>query len=300
MAPRKPVKPEFLVIGAARSGTTWLYHRLKRHGEIFVPPVKEIHFFDIQHALPFYHWIRVRRFLLHIRRFVEYFRNRDKTADEPKSWLLGWGLRYFLLPKTLEWYGRLFLEPRNRIGGELTPAYALLEEQDLKTLKAMNPDLKIIFQMRDPVERAWSQTVMHLGLHRREGDYSLYSDEIRRVIFRTEILARSDYLKTIEAWESEFDKKNICYLFYDEIRDDPSSLLERLFDFLQVGRSGTALTEAVDVKVGSRDTGGRQIPDAIERELAMHFLPMVRDLEARFENTYPGIWRNRLEAIIDG
>jgi len=293
-------KPDFLVIGAARSGTTWLYHRLKMHNNIFVPPVKELHFFDIQYVLPVYHWVRVRRYILHIRKFYEYFRNKDKVSDEPKLWLLGWGLRYFLYPKTLAWYSNLFLDKRNRISGELTPAYALLSATELATLKGLNPDLKVVFQMRDPIERAWSQTVMHLKLHRRQGDYNLYKDEIRRVIFRKEILERSNYLATINLWESVFCEQNICYLFYDEIRDNPSSLLARLFDFLQAGHSESALNESVSTKVGSRDTGGRAIPADIERELAIHFLPMVKELESRFDETYPGIWRNRMQAIIDG
>ena len=300
MGAAKLNKPDFLVIGAARSGTTWLYHRLKMHKNIFVPPVKEIHFFDIQTVLPVYHWVRLRRYILHMRKYFEYFLDKDKVSDEPKLWLLGWGLRYFLYPKTINWYGSLFLDKRNRISGELTPAYALLSEKELKTLKGINPDLKVIFQMRDPVERAWSQTVMHLKLHKRQGDYNLYKDEIRRVIFRKEILDRSDYLTTINLWEAVFGEKNICYLFYDEIRDNPAELLVKLFDFLQAGHSEPALNETISAKVGSRDTGGRGIPEDIERELAIHFLPMVKDLELRFKEAYPGIWRKRLQAIIDG
>ncbi len=38
--------PNFLVIGAEKSGTTWLKHVLNEHPDIFVPPIKEVHFFD--------------------------------------------------------------------------------------------------------------------------------------------------------------------------------------------------------------------------------------------------------------
>lgn len=38
--------PDFLVIGAEKSGTTWLKHVLREHPEIFVPSEKELHFFD--------------------------------------------------------------------------------------------------------------------------------------------------------------------------------------------------------------------------------------------------------------
>src|SRR5437899_6907483 len=37
--------PNFLCIGAPRSGTTWLYECLKAHPEAFVPPIKEVSFF---------------------------------------------------------------------------------------------------------------------------------------------------------------------------------------------------------------------------------------------------------------
>lgn len=42
-----PVLPNFLVIGAMRSGTTSLARWLRPHPEIFMPPRKELHFFDV-------------------------------------------------------------------------------------------------------------------------------------------------------------------------------------------------------------------------------------------------------------
>jgi hypothetical protein len=39
--------PNFLVIGARRSGTTWIHLNLSEHPEVFMPKhVKEVHFFD--------------------------------------------------------------------------------------------------------------------------------------------------------------------------------------------------------------------------------------------------------------
>lgn len=38
--------PNFLVIGAEKSGTTWLKHNLREHPDIFVPSEKELHFFN--------------------------------------------------------------------------------------------------------------------------------------------------------------------------------------------------------------------------------------------------------------
>lgn len=38
--------PNFLIVGAARSGSTSLYRHLRAHPEIFMPRTKELHFFD--------------------------------------------------------------------------------------------------------------------------------------------------------------------------------------------------------------------------------------------------------------
>ena len=40
------MKPNFLVIGAAKSGTTWLHLCLSEHPDIFLPNAKELHYFS--------------------------------------------------------------------------------------------------------------------------------------------------------------------------------------------------------------------------------------------------------------
>jgi hypothetical protein len=40
------VLPNFLIVGPPRTGTTWLYHCLKTHPEVYLPDIKQLHFFD--------------------------------------------------------------------------------------------------------------------------------------------------------------------------------------------------------------------------------------------------------------
>jgi hypothetical protein len=42
--------PNFLIIGAARSGTTWISKNLELHPEIYIPRKKELHFFDSKYS----------------------------------------------------------------------------------------------------------------------------------------------------------------------------------------------------------------------------------------------------------
>ena len=40
------MKPTFLFIGPDKTGSTWLYEVLRQHAACYVPPVKDIYFFD--------------------------------------------------------------------------------------------------------------------------------------------------------------------------------------------------------------------------------------------------------------
>jgi Sulfotransferase domain len=39
-------RPTFLYIGAPKSGSTWIYHALREHPDVFIPPAKDLQFFD--------------------------------------------------------------------------------------------------------------------------------------------------------------------------------------------------------------------------------------------------------------
>ena len=43
------MKPNFLIIGAAKSGTTSLYYYLKQHPQVYMPAVKETRFFELHY-----------------------------------------------------------------------------------------------------------------------------------------------------------------------------------------------------------------------------------------------------------
>ena len=39
-------QPDFLCVGAQKGGTSWLYQQLESHPDFWMPPVKELHYFD--------------------------------------------------------------------------------------------------------------------------------------------------------------------------------------------------------------------------------------------------------------
>lgn len=114
---------DFLVIGAQKAGTTWISHLMGQHPEIHVPPRKELH----------------------------YFNNRDRLA------------------RGLDWYRAQFApRPGERFNAEATPNYfwnAVLpgdrqgvvhRHEIAPAVRHLNPDVRLILSLRDPVERAVS------------------------------------------------------------------------------------------------------------------------------------------------
>ena len=206
---RKPLNnfPDFLGIGAQKSGTTWLYKNLKEHPEIFLPQTKEIHFFD---------W-------------------------------------YFY--KSINWYCSYFRDAkRYQKKGEITPCYSTLSEEKIKAIQEMNPKLKIILLLRNPIERAWSQAVMNLSKNngkvknfelvdlftiikiatsKRKKDFHLIKkEEFINHFNHSRSIERGNYLKIIKKWSKFFPENQIFIGDYNQLQKSPQKLLNRIFTFL--------------------------------------------------------------------
>ena len=56
--------PTFICVGAQRAGTTWLYHCLKEHPEIYMPEHKELRFFNYNYDNGMSHIVKTLRMLV--------------------------------------------------------------------------------------------------------------------------------------------------------------------------------------------------------------------------------------------
>jgi hypothetical protein len=96
--------PDFLVIGAQKAGTTWLYAQLQNHPQVWLPPIKEIHYFDrsrrplVLDALGSRHqramlWRWVKPGLVDVSRHPSH---------------LSWHGRFYLMARSDAWYAKCF------------------------------------------------------------------------------------------------------------------------------------------------------------------------------------------------
>jgi hypothetical protein len=272
--------PDFLVIGAQRAGTTWLHRVLRQHPSLWLPPVKELHYFD----------------RLETKRTILDPKERRRVGLKQLLSLDPWLVSYWLRARSDDWYARLFrgAKAKGLVAGEITPAYATLDETVLRRIKRLNDNIKLIFVMRDPVERAWS--AVNNAAKKGAADASSVEKSIKRAR-ESGAAARSAYADTIKRLEAVFPANQVHYCFFEDLRDCPEALTSDLFAYLgvePVPPTPVQLPQAVNVAAGSKP-----IPPEFSRTMARDYLPMVGDLCRRFDGP-PHRWRARYETLLNG
>ena len=220
-------------------------------------------------------------------RFLSDLRSLDPVR-------LRWDVRFFLGARSDAWYESLFRAGSSRVTGEITPEYALMSADEVGRVRDAFPQLRILYLMRDPIDRAWSQMRM---LARLRG-LSLHSEAVALTLARDPMVAaRSDYRGTLEAWGRHFPPDRIFIGFMEEVRFEPRALLTRIFDFLGVG--GDAVVLSSDLSRVVHQGTPKPLPAAIERELARSCIGDLRILEQRFGHPVSA-WRERAEKVLEG
>ena len=290
--------PTFLGIGAPRAGTTWLHANLKKHPEIWLTPVKEIHYFDsIQRGAlrgPFY-----RR---HLRKRAGRYLSRETYRDRWREGRLfselAWDIRFFVPPRTHRWYRRIFRPGPGQIAGEITPAYSILKPELVEQVREVNPDLRIIYLLRDPVERSWSSAISGLARRRGRSPEKITDKQLLRHFQRQAHVLRTDYLRTYENWQRVFGRDQIFVGFLDEIQQDPGDLLLRLYRFLGVTAAEEHIPAGLGRKVNSSKEYSTAIPENVRIHLAELYLPQLQELSARFGEPATA-WLRRAEKSLE-
>ena len=137
------------------------------------------------------------------------------------------------------WYCDHFAPAGDRRPGEASPSYAALPLADIRTIRQLLPDVKLVFLMRDPVARAWSHA-KHNHLYREanfagaEPNAAASHDDWRTNFAHDWPLVGGDYLGQIRRWASVFPHEQLYVGFYESIASRPDVLLRDIFRFLGV------------------------------------------------------------------
>ena len=193
-------KPNFLILGAQKCGTSWLRHKLSQHPDIFLSD-EEVHFFDKEF-----------NFEKGIDWYEAQFSNvADETAIGEKTpdylWANGDGAE-----------------------GHLADVH--------KNIHAYNPDLKFIVLMRDPVQRAVS-AANHLIRSGRISPLvdidELLVGRQQRLVDGHGIIEKGKYFEQIVAYLKYFERDQFLFLIYEEdVVANPKEGLRNACAFLEV------------------------------------------------------------------
>lgn len=284
--------PDFLVIGAGRSGTTWLYENLKKSEEIWLPPIKEIHYFDrsTQYSSP--------SFLNEPSLLKRLIGNEDYNVDFRKKFAramgsvifkgglknLSWFINFYLSNYSDKWYASLFKNGSGKITGDITPAYQILVQKDIRKIYELMPGCKIIFIIRNPVLRTWSQ-------FRKNNQSGFNLDHIKDLIASDDIRLRNDYLATIKNYLSSFPKENFLIAYYDEIIECPDKLINRILNFL--GAKNINYSEINQSRINASPS--TDLPQDIKEILIHTLMPDVEKIAKEMPNEYTSKWLTELK-----
>lgn len=196
--------PNFIVIGAAKAGTTALYWYLAEHPAVFMSPVKETNYFAFGldgEGRPLYGDPDVHRFPV----------------------------------KSLSEYERLFADAGEATAvGEASPIY-LECPQAAGRIRELLPAARIICSLRQPVDRAYSDYQMYLRRRGRRLDPG-------RDLTATSVWARPDsrwmqlgrYYEQLSRYFDAFPRSHIHVSLLDDLKRNPLELTQDVFRFLQI------------------------------------------------------------------
>lgn len=192
----------FLIIGAQKSGTTWLSAVVAAHPDAFIPERKELHFFNNK-----------GNYANGVDWYLEHFEGGwDKTAIGEATPDYLWNV-----PSETE---------RN-----LHSDRFFWEDQPAR-VKALLPNARLIVCLRDPVARAIS-SFHHQVLRGRIPPWERIRDS--KYIDDWGFVSKSRYADQLQVWLGAYPQEDVrIFIYEDDIRPDDAKLdtANTVFEFL--------------------------------------------------------------------
>ena len=200
------MKPNFIIVGVVRCGTTSLFHYLDQHPDIGSSSIKEPkHFSSRAITLP-------------------HLGPGDKNVDKK------------VIIDSKDYY-QLFKGRTEPIIGEASSDYFYFHDVTAKAIREELGDIKIIISLRNPTERAHSA---YNNLIRDQREKLPFMDAILKEEERIEknwdlmwaYKKASLYTEGVKTFQKYFT--NVEIVIFDDLEAEPQKVLHRLFDFLGV------------------------------------------------------------------
>ena len=277
-------KTFLLGIGAMKCATSWVFRYLENLPGMTASDIKELHFFNAK-LRPAGHQPMTEELVQSVRNYLdragdvgeELRLNRQFRAAVDILRMLHDDNAYF------DYFARI-CQPDTKVLSEITPQYAILGQDGFSYVRdffaSQQMQLKILFILRDPVERLWSH-LRHLQDRGLVDDIlGVWPDLIRQ----RRVIERSDYWRTIEALDDVFPPEDILYLFYEDLFN--ADCLEQLCAFI-----GLDHLPPKQIERQNETSIKTQMPDQARDIFKKLLTPQYEFCRKRFPDRIPKLWQ---------
>ncbi len=222
--------PNFIIGGGMKCGTTSLHWILNQHPQIFIPD-DEPHFFTIDD----------------IEQNPEFFL---KNKQEWPCWNFDRNFQRYL-----PWYANFFHQAQeNQLIGEDCVSYLSSTKAPERIAKLL-PDVKLIFILRDPVARTYSQYWHWVKTNR-----AIYSFEDTLQFSPGHLIQRSFYREHLETYLRFFSREQIKIIVFEAFVSNVQNTVNEVCDFL-------GLEPSIDVNQINTHINKALVPRNLELQL---------------------------------
>lgn len=233
-------KPDFIGVGTERAGTSWVFSMLAHHPDVWVPPLKELHFLDtIDESVPShnprYKWHLTSRIKQKLAPLLKWEHRPEFYKNNFWEYLL-WDYYYFTKKMDFDWYLRLFSETftKGRLCGEYTPAYCNINEQYIEQLLRINPNMKFLMIVRNPYDQLRSSIIQHFVMIENRHFHDVKEEEILEWLNSSFAYKKNNLQEILFKWKKLVPEKQLFIEFFDHIKNDPEKIIQNLYKFLNL------------------------------------------------------------------
>ena len=200
-----------LGVGCQKGGTTWLHRQLSATDGVDLGFIKEYHVLDVHGGLT------TKPIATKLARIGD-LEPTLPAVKRGRAWIKHLSF-YADVDNYYDYFDYLWMrDPHVKLVGDITPAYGALPAESLSkarvALEARGFNVKVVFLMRDPVERIWSA----IRMVKRDSDAKSSEARLVEQTFMTPAVeARTRYEQTIRNLESAFAQEDILYQFYEQL-----------------------------------------------------------------------------------
>jgi sulfotransferase family protein len=206
-------------------------------------------------------------------------------------------------PAVVDRYLNSFAGLHGRARGEITPSYAILPSERIAAVHRHLPELRLLFVMRNPIERAWSQARMELAraLHRGEAiPESAWSQWLTAQLGSVGSLRRGDYAACLRNWLQHYPREGLMVTVHEENHRAPRDFLTACARHLGVDADfyanltsasldETVLPETVLLRFQPVDLPPKP-PRLYAEGLLKLYAPLVRETEELLGRPLADLW----------